>query len=245
MKRPRILLTTASSPSHSGLDRIDSLTGLNYCEAIVQAGGLPLLASNLQPDLAESFLEGIDGLLLTGGADIDPYFYGQQPHAGLGKVDSERDEFELALYKAAKARNLPVLGVCRGIQLINVAEGGTLHQHLPALTNTIQHVQENRGSALAHELRLEPQSKLAKAVGSNKMRSNSFHHQAIDSLGAKLRVSAKTSDGIIEAVEGRSEQFVLAVQWHPEMSFKAHPEQHLPFQIFLEAVKTQTFGVKS
>lgn len=238
--KPYILLTTSTTPSPV-LRRDDNVTGENYSRAVVQAGGLPVLVGNLDPNLADAYLEGVSGLLLTGGADIDPSYFGQDPHPQLGHVDPARDAFELALYRAAKARRIPVLGICRGIQLINVAEGGSLHQHIPALENTIQHAQGNRGDSLSHALTLEPDSRLAKSLGKTQWRSNSFHHQALDQLGKGLRVTARSHDGIIEALEGNDpEHFVLAVQWHPEMIFVRHPEHMLSFHLLLEAVSQRS-----
>lgn len=235
--KPRILLTTSSTFSDQGLRRTSSTTGRNYSQAVLQADGLPFMLANAAPELAESYLEHADGLLLTGGADIDPSYFGQEPHPDLGMVDAERDAFELALYQVAKARKLPVLGICRGIQLVNVAEGGTLHQHLGALSGLIQHRQRDNGPSLSHQVRLEPTSHLAKIFGQDTIRSNSFHHQAIDQLGRNLRAVARTSDGILEAVAGTTGSFVLAVQWHPEMLFEIFPEHHKIFQVFVEAAK--------
>ena len=237
MTRPRILMTTASSFRNHSLRRIDSVGGQNYAEAIAQAGGLPLLVSNLVPEMAAAFLESADGILFTGGIDVDPGFYGAEPHPELGVVDPARDHFELALYRAAKARNVPVLGICRGIQLINVAQGGTLHQHVPDLANAIQHEQTNIGGAPSHGVRLEQGSHLARAYGSNVIRTNSYHHQAVERLGEDLRVTARSSDGVVEAIEGTSQHYVLGVQWHPEMSFERYPEHFAPFKAFVDRVQ--------
>lgn len=239
MSRPRILLTTTSSPRTQGLRRIDSLTGVNYSEVIAQAGGLPLMVANLEPHLAEAVVGEADGILFTGGADIDPIYYGAEPHPGLGRIDLHRDAFELALYQAAKVRNLPILGVCRGIQLINIAQGGTLHQHLPALPDLIQHDQKEIDGDPFHAVSLEAESHLARAFAAREVRTNSYHHQAIEQVGRELRVVGQTRDGIVEAVEGTTGQFVLGVQWHPEMSFARYPEHRAPFEVFMQAVKAQ------
>ncbi len=219
-----------------GLRRADVVGGVNYAEAIVQCGGLPLFTPNLEPELAETFVEGADGLLLSGGEDVSPHFFGQTPQQGLGIVDETRDLFELALYKAAKRKGIPVLGICRGIQLVNVAEGGTLHQHLPAVPDTVQHGQRNIDGTLFHEVRLEPGSLLAKSYGAVTVRTNSYHHQAIDALGDGLRATGWATDGVVEAVEGTGTAFVLAVQWHPEMSFARYKEEIAPFEAFMDAV---------
>ncbi|MBS3968221.1 MAG: gamma-glutamyl-gamma-aminobutyrate hydrolase family protein [Truepera sp.] len=236
MTRPCILLTTASRASPYFL-RTDSLTGQNYSQAVAAAGGLPVMVSSLGLEIVDDYLDLAAGLLFTGGADLDPQRYGAEPHPQLGLVDPERDAFELALYRGARARGIPVLGICRGIQLINVAEGGTLVQHLPALSGTIQHEQVNKGSALIHTVRLEPSSRLARALGAPAVYTNTFHHQAIERLGHNLRATGQTRDGVIEAIEGIGDSFVLGVQWHPELSWREYPEHFVPFKLLLEAVR--------
>jgi putative glutamine amidotransferase len=216
---------------------MDSIGGLNYAEAISKLGGIPLFVPNLAADLAQDYLSHCDGLLLSGGADFDPALFAQDPHPDLGMVEESRDQFELALYHAAKAKSLPILGICRGIQAINIAEGGSLHQHLPALGHKLQHNQKNLDGSLSHLVKLEPSSHLAASFGKETVRTNSYHHQAIDKLGNALKAVAWTSDGIIEAVEGTAHNFVLGVQWHPEMSFERYPEHLAPFSLFMNAVK--------
>ena len=240
MIKPRILISTASDYRSRGLRRTDTVGGVNYAEAIVRTGGLPLFAPNLAPETASAYLATADGLVLSGGADLDPVHYGQAPHPELGLVDERRDLFELALYRAARARGLPVLGVCRGFHVLNVAEGGTLHQHLPALATTAQHDQRNTDGSLFHAVRLEPGSLLHKAFGEETVRTNSYHHQAINALGDNLRAVAWADDGTVEAAEGTTKTFLLGVQWHPEMSFERYPEQIAPFQTFMNAVLRQT-----
>lgn len=240
MTPARIMISTASSPRTQGLWRSDSIGGLNYAEAISQTGGLPFFVPNLNPELAAAYLANADGLVLSGGGDIDPGYFGQPPHTDLGLVNEDRDLFELALYRAAKAKGIPILGICRGIQVINVAEGGTLHQHLPARPNTLQHSQKNKDGTPFHTVKLESSSMLAKHYGSETIRTNSYHHQAIDKLGTELKASAWAEDGTIEAVEGIGKTFgktfVLGVQWHPEMSFARYPEHLAPFRTFMERV---------
>jgi putative glutamine amidotransferase len=241
--RPRIVLTTSTEFRDRGLRRNDTLTGQNYSEALVRAGGLPLLAANLDPALADKYAESADGILFTGGVDIDPGTFGRQPEPGLGRVDPQRDAFELALYRAARARGLPILGICRGIQLINVAEGGTLHQHLPALPQAIQHTQVDIAGIPSHTVSLEPASRLSKALGASELRANSYHHQAVDRLGDGLRAVGHTADGLIEAVEATGGSPMLGVQWHPEMSFARNPEHLLPFHLLIEAAVRRAEGL--
>jgi putative glutamine amidotransferase len=237
MTRPRILLSTSSFYRPSGLRRIDALTGLNYSEAVVQFGGLPVMLPNLSPELAEAYLAEADGLLLTGGVDVDPAYFGEEPHPLLGLVDLPRDRFEIALYQAARAHGIPVLGICRGHQIINVAAGGTLHQHLPAVANTVQHEQIDISGTPSHGVALEPASVLAKAFGAEKIRTNSYHHQAVDKPGKGFKITGRSADGLAEAIESTEGTFVLGVQWHPEMSFQAFPEQGAPFHAFMKAVE--------
>lgn len=237
MRRPRILVSTSSVFRPVGLRRVDALTGQNYTEAVAQLGGLPLMVSNLAPELAAAYVAEADGLLLTGGVDVDPGFYGAEPHPRLGLIDLPRDHFELALFRSAQDKGVPVLGVCRGHQLLNVALGGTLHQHLPALGKTVQHEQEDIGGTPFHGVTLEPGSVLAQAFGAERVRTNSYHHQAVDQPGRGLRVVGRSADGVIEALEASEGSFVLGVQWHPEMSFPAHPEQLAPFAAFMRAVE--------
>lgn len=237
---PRILITTATKPRTTGLLRLDVVGGHNYATAVVQAGGLPLFVPNLDPELADAFLDGADGLLLSGGCDVDPALFGAAPDRSLGLVDHTRDALEIALYRGARQRGLPVFGICRGIQLINVAEGGSLHQHLPELAHSIQHDQRDIGGAPLHGVSLEPDSRLAAAFGRHRIPSNSFHHQAIDRLGSDLRITGRSDDGVIEAIEGTSGSFVLGVQWHPEMSYESFPEQFAPFELFFAALHERT-----
>jgi putative glutamine amidotransferase len=150
---------------------------------------------------------GVTGLLLTGGSDIAPAYYGQEPDPQLGEVDAERDAYELGLLALADAVDLPVLCICRGLQLLNVHRGGTLIQHL---SQTPRHRE-------SHEVTIDPDSRLAAILGANETRVNSRHHQAIDRLGAGLAITARDAeDGVIEAVEDQTRRFLIAVQWHPE-----------------------------
>lgn len=235
--RPRVLLTTATSHRTTGLWREDALTGRNYSEAVAAAGGLPFMAAVLDPSLAPAYAADADALVLTGGADVDPVRFGGAPEPDLGVVDERRDAFEIALYHAFRAAGKAVLGVCRGHQVINVAEGGSLVQHLPAVAGTWQHDQRDLRGVPFHPVRLEPGSRLAEAFGTHEIRANSYHHQAIDRLGAHLRVTARAGDGVIEAVEGDGSGFVLGVQWHPEMCWSTHPAQRAPFDLLVAAAR--------
>jgi putative glutamine amidotransferase len=202
-------------------DQQAALTPMSYIEAVQRAGGLALL---LAPDERvveepEQALELIDGLMLAGGADIDPASYGEQRHAETVETMPERDAFEIALARAAIERDIPVLGICRGMQLINVALGGTLMQHLPELYGHHEH-RRVLGSfdGADHDVLLSDGSLAASAAGEVAHATKSHHHQGIDRLGEGLRVSGlSTLDELPEAIELPDRRFVLGVQWHPEV----------------------------
>jgi putative glutamine amidotransferase len=196
-------------------------TGVNasYLRSVIDAGGLPILLSPLiGAARAAAALEGTDALLLTGGEDIDPSWYGQPPSPHLGRVDRERDLFELALFATARQRELPILGICRGIQLINVALGGTLWQDLATeRASPLEHDSPAARDARVHTIDLAPGSRAAEALGTLRLETNSFHHQGVKEVGGKLVASGWTDDGLVEAVESApGAPWLLAVQWHPE-----------------------------
>ncbi len=215
------------------------MTGRNYSEAVTQAGGLPLMVANLDAGLAEDYAMTVDALLLTGGGDMDPAIFGEAPDRDLGSVDPERDSFELALYAAFREAGKPVLGVCRGCQVINVAHGGRLHQHLPSVEGTHQHDQRDYRGFPSHPVELVAGSRLAAAFGATRVATNSYHHQAISQVGAGLTAVATAGDGVVEAVESTAGPLVVAVQWHPEMMFATHPEHLAPFRVLVQAAKEQ------
>jgi putative glutamine amidotransferase len=192
--------------------------GLAYMRAVERAGGIPVALPPLESENVGPLLEQLSGLLLTGGPDLDPACYGAEPHAELGPFDHGVDVFEIALCRQADRRGMPILGICRGAQVLNVAREGSLIQHLPDLTDgTIEHRQTEPGDRTTHEVRVAPDSGLAQTTGGGPVDVNSFHHQAIDRLGIGLRPVAWARDGVIEAVEGGQDgRFVLGVQWHAE-----------------------------
>lgn len=198
-----------------------SRTGVNaaYVESVSRAAGIPIVLSPLIGAAhAAAALEGLDGLLLTGGEDVDPSLYGASPAPQLGAVDRNRDLFELAALAAARERLMPVLGICRGIQVINVAFHGTLWQDLPSERGgELDHNPKTARNVQAHGIRVAPGTRAAGALGRTAFEANSFHHQAVRELGAGLVATAWASDGLIEAVEGPADgSWLLAVQWHPE-----------------------------
>lgn len=197
--------------------RREMALGLIYVDAIFQAGGLPVVLPPLTPGFAASLLDAVDGLCIPGGPDIHPSLYGCEPHGMLGPTEAELDAFELALVSEALERRMPVLGICRGAQMINVAMGGTLHQHLPAcVDDALLHRQEHDMARASHPVRVAGGSRLAAALGRETVEVNSLHHQAVDRLAEGLEAVAWAPDGVVEAVEGTGEAFLLGVQWHAE-----------------------------
>ena len=216
MSAPRIALGGVVRP-WDGADR----TGLNaaYVRSVIAAGGVPLMLSPLMgPSYAARALDGVDGLILTGGEDMDPAWYNAERSPLCHPPSRERDLFELALFATARQRELPILGICRGIQVINVALGGSLYQDLPSeRPGPTDHNRAGSRSDRSHAIRLEPGSLAAEALGAESLSVNSFHHQAIRDLAPALVATGWSEDGLIEAVEsGEGQPWMLAVQWHPE-----------------------------
>ena len=201
-----------------------------YIRAVRKAGGLPLLLPLAGEEEAADFLSGVDGLILTGGVDVDPSRYGEEPDPRTGPVDPRRDEVELALARLAVERDMPTLAICRGCQVLNVALGGTLVQHIDG------HFRLDRHSDTVHKVMVEPGSVLARWLGREDLEVNTLHHQAVASTGPNGRVSASADDGTIEAVE--SGRRVVGVQWHPELL--RHRPEHLALfgSLVAEAVRT-------
>jgi len=188
-----------------------------YLRAIERAGGLPVVLPPLELDRISPLLDRLSGVLLSGGPDLDPAGYGRAAHPELGPTEPQLDAFEVRLAREADARGLPILGICRGAQALNIARGGTLHQHLPEITDgSIAHRQPQSGDEVTHKIRVAPGSGLAALVGSARMAVNSFHHQSVDRLGRDLRAVAWADDGVIEGIEGRGKSLLLGVQWHAE-----------------------------
>lgn len=198
---------------------------VGFSEAIIQAGGIPLIIPISDPEVAERYLTLVDGLLLTGGQDVSPQLYNEEPRHVMGETSPERDASELALIKSAIALKKPMLGVCRGMQLLNVALGGSLYQDLHTDADiAIQHVQKSQPDCPTHSIKIEPESHLASLITYDN-HVNSIHHQAVKQLGEGFSATAWSLDGIIEAIERIDEQMsIIGVQWHPELSFTKQPE---------------------
>lgn len=212
----------------------------HYVDCVIAAGGLPLLLPNVGPTHVEAYLARIDGLVLSGGLDVDPIHYGQEPHPDLGQIDQVRDEFEIEVVRQARAAEIPMLAICRGIQVLNVACGGTLLQHIPAqVEKPLRHEQRAiRQDALSHGLEIEPGTRLHEIAGMSRVRVNTFHHQAPDDVPAPFVVSARAPDGVIEGIEDPTHPYCVGVQWHPERR-PGDPLTRALFASFVDAARTQ------
>jgi len=197
--------------------------GRCYLDGVVAAGGLPTVLPSLDPARAAQVVDGLDGLLLTGGGDVDPARYGAETEPACGETDAPRDAWELALIAAARAAGTPVLGICRGIQILNVAFGGTLVQDLPS-RGLDGHDQIEQAGAEVHRATITPGSLLHRVVGTGSLGINTLHHQAVDRVGDGLVVTASADDGVVEGLEATADA-VLAVQWHPELLLDRPPHQ--------------------
>ena len=232
--RPLIAVTGR----HLGPDRVTQWTmgalgtPRGYTDALVRAGARPAV---LPPAAVGDALAGFDGLVLTGGVDIDPARYGADPHPALYGVDPELDTFELDLALAALDEELPVLAICRGHQVLNVALGGTLDQHLPDHGSTIEHgtPATSKTGGSDHEVRIAPGTLLAEALGTDRATVRSHHHQAVATLGKGLVATAWADDGVIEAMELPDREWVVSVQWHPEVTAGTDPVQQRLFDAFV------------
>jgi putative glutamine amidotransferase len=224
--RPTVGITAATeSVSYGPWEEVQAvMSPMRYVRAVQRAGGRAVL---LPPDPDDArdpggVLDLIDALLLTGGAgDLDPALYGEEPHPKTGPLQEERDAYELALARAVLEREVPVLGVCRGMQVLNVAYGGTIEQHVPDAVGHEEH-RHTPGTFADHEVRLEPGSLAARAAGTELTGVKSHHHQGVREVGDGLRVTGwSTMDDIVEALEDPSHPFVLGVLWHPEEDEKS------------------------
>ena len=211
----------------------------DYVRSVEQAGAVPVVLPPVRPDDAGLVLDRLDGVVLSGGVDVDPALYGREPHPRLGRVNRRRDDFELALVREAVRRDVPTLGICRGQQVLNVARGGTLLQDIPSeWTGAMDHDARGRRWRRAHDVEVLPGSRLRAILGRDSVPVNSFHHQAVADVGDGLVVSARCpGDGMIEGLEIPGAHFVVAVQWHPE-SFWNRTDSFQPlFDAHVEACR--------
>jgi putative glutamine amidotransferase len=241
--RPLIAVTTsevraaaAVTPTrHGEPPQLEMALGLKYLHALERAGCVPVVLPPLHDGCLDALLDRVDGVCLSGGPDLDPESYGERRHPALGPTERQLDSFELALARAADERGLPILAVCRGMQLLNVARGGTLHQHLPDVVGErIVHRQSEAGERPTHWVTIAPESRLSQILERQRTKVNSFHHQGVAELGAGLIVTGRASDGTVESLEAVDREFVVGVQWHAECLIDRFGQAAL-FSAFVEA----------
>lgn len=233
MRQPVIGITTFISEKGLTLPT-------TYIDAINDTEGVPMvLAKTLDAGKVKAQIDSIDALLLTGGNDIEPALFNEEPHRALGEIEPGRDEYESSLIERAVEKGIPVLGICRGAQILNIQQGGTMYQDI---YNQIdeelnQHTQKAARNYLAHTVNIKEGSLLHEITGETSIRTNTFHHQANKEVPDHFIISATSPDGVVEAVESTMHEFVLGLQWHPEGTYFNDAPSKKIFHAFVEAAK--------
>lgn len=211
-----------------------SYISIDYIHAIEKAGGIPIqLPITSNKDIINYYVKICDGILFPGGPDIHPLYYNEEPRKNLGKVYTDLDEFQIALMKEVLSKNKPILGICRGFQLMNVVMGGTLTQDLSEKNIYVKHYMDCEKHVIAHKVKINSGTFLYDIYG-NEMYVNSYHHQIVEKLGKDFEVLALSSDDVIEAIKLKNKDFVVGVQWHPEMMLTASDAMLPVFKYFIE-----------
>lgn len=239
MQRPLIGITTGIQISSEGLfsGNERAFVSMDYVRAVLAAGGTPVLLPSIEDLPAiRSHVAKMDGILLSGGYDLDPQYFGEEPEPKLGPVITERDEYELEVMKVVREQEKPLLGICRGVQVMNVACGGTLYQDISEINGVIKHYQDSKKFVPGHTTEIVPGTKLYAILGETTIKTNSFHHQAVKDVAPGFVVSACAKDGIIEAIEA-PEAYMLGVQWHPEMMFAKYSVMLNVFRWLVDAAR--------
>ncbi|MEN8235544.1 MAG: gamma-glutamyl-gamma-aminobutyrate hydrolase family protein [Actinomycetota bacterium] len=239
--RPIIGVTSQPKTAISASGELPShVIGHTYTDSVLRAGGLPVILPPVQNGDVPALLDRLDGIVFTGGGDIEPHRYGEEPHEEVRKTNFDRDEFEFTIVHEAKRRRLPVLAICRGLQVVNVALGGTLIQDIPSTIGSADHTV--RGNAVYHchqSITIDTNSRIAKAVGTTELCVNSIHHQSTKDLAPGFRAVAWAQDGVIEGIQHEDDEWpLLAVQWHPEfLGDNSDEPSHRLFDAFIESVR--------
>jgi putative glutamine amidotransferase len=237
MPRPQVIGITTFDQNEQGHYHLAS----TYVEAVRLAGGLPVLLPPDEPDSA-AILEFVDGLIFSGGGDLDPATYNGSVHPTISMVDPKRDAFELTLARLALKTDIPVLGICRGIGVLSVASGGSMVTHIPdEFGEVVAHTGE---SSVKHLVRIEPQSRLAQVVKATEVIVVSQHHQSVRTVPPGCRVAAYALDGVIEALEHEHHPWAIALQWHPELAIDDIIQQRI-FHALVEAVRDRKIMSKN
>jgi putative glutamine amidotransferase len=245
--RPIIGIATMSDHDAAGLHAPRFSLNQSYNKAIMAAGGVPLMIPHLEDaESLRELYEMLDGLMLPGGVDIHPRYYDEEPHPKLDPTDDGLDWIEATLLRWALADDMPVFGICRGEQVLNVVMGGTLWQDLPSEYATVfdhrESFKRKIRDYLAHDVRIDPDSRLAEIAGATRVWVNTSHHQAIKRVAPGLRATAWSPDDLVEGVESPDHFFVVAVQWHPEEMVKKHEWALRLFRAFVDAAAQRRAG---
>ncbi len=239
--RPIIGVTSEPKSTKGSSGDLEShVIGHTYTDAVLRAGGTPVVLAPVPNADVGDLIERLDGLVLTGGGDVEPSRYAEQRHGSVWGTNSNRDEFEIALVLEAKVRRLPTLAICRGLQVTNVALGGTLIQDIPSTIGSINHTVIGHAVFDGHQpVTVESGSLIAKAIGETELMVNSIHHQAVKDLAPGFRAVAWAHDGIVEGIEHEDERWpLLAVQWHPEyLSLNSDKASHRLFEDFVDTAR--------
>lgn len=232
---PPIIGITTSSQHHTGSYCLPS----TYVKAVRAAGGMPILLPPVQEELSTAIVQRLDGLIFSGGGDIDPAIYKGSCHPTIYNIDTERDRTEIALAIAALAGDIPILGICRGLEIMVVATGGSLTPHIPDEFGEVVIHRAEQALAIEHAVEISADSQLAKIVADTHVNVVSWHHQAARQVGCQWRVTAWAADGVIEAIEHQQHPWAIALQWHPELASNCGAQQRI-FQAFIAATRTKT-----
>lgn len=233
--RPRIGVTGNREDNGSG--KTGLYIGEGYTDGVYEAGGLPFaLPFTDCEEVIDAIAKELDGLLLSGGGDLAPHYFGEEPHLGLGEISPQRDTMETMLFARMLELQKPVLGICRGVQVMNAVLGGTLYQDLPReWKGNLQHAQKAPRGHMAHAVDIQPGTLLHAIYGQSVVQVNTFHHQAVRQLAPGCVASAHSRDGLIEAIERLGAAFVLGVQWHPENLWRNSEAHRRLFTAFVQA----------
>lgn len=237
MRKARIAIAAGVSPEtdklFQGYPKVMVMEA--YCRSVSETGGIPfVIAPTDNEDVLRSQLEVCDALLLTGGADIDPVLFGEEAVPLCDEANPRRDRFDWLCLRLAEEMNMPVFGICRGLQIMNAYYGGTLWQDLSLSDSTLRHSNKHNPETPTHEIKIEEDSFLGKALGKTNLRVNSVHHQAAREIAPGFKVTARANDGVIEAIEALEQPLRTAVQWHPEMLLDTQEESRVIFREWIQ-----------